>query len=205
MSRRNDERKMQVYLFIEDNIRKEGISPTTSEICEALGLAKATVSKYVTRLIDEGLVEKVGRYRLMTRDSHSRTQRMPIIGNIACGKPKLAVEDIEGYITVDSDIMGEGEFFGLIASGASMTEAGIDDGDIVYIKRQETADDGDIVVAIIENEFDSDCSATLKRFYRDRENKRYILHPENSSMQDIIVSSVRIIGVAKRVLKNLSL
>ena len=203
MRPKNEERKIEVYQFVIDFIRRRGVCPTTAEIGGSLGMAKSTVSKYMARLEEEGLIEKYGRYQTVTADKAYSAKRMPIIGSIACGKPILAVEDIEGYIPIDDDFLGKGEFFGLIASGSSMIDAGISDGDIVYIKRQSTADDGEIVVALIEDELTDGRRATLKRFYRDEKNKSYILHPENSAMDDITVKSVEILGIAVQVLKNL--
>ena len=202
MSRRNEDRKTEVYRFINEYIGERGVSPTTDEIARAMSMAKSTVSKYVNRLADEGHIERVGRYQMVTEHSAYAPYRMPIIGKIACGKPKLALEDIKGYIPLDRSL-GGGEFFCLIADGDSMIEAGIDDGDVVYVRRQPTADDGDIVVALIDDGVSEEGEATLKRFFRDTERRRYILHPENRAMKDIVVTEVRILGVALRVLKNL--
>ena len=127
---------------------------------------------------------------------------MPVIGAVACGKPKLAVEDIKCYIPLDPSLK-DGEYFGLVADGESMIDVGIHSGDIIFIRRQETADDGDIVVAMIDDDYSDESTATLKRFYRDPENRRYILHPENSEMEDIVVDKVRILGKAVRILKNI--
>ena len=201
MNKRNEDGKIKVYEYIIGCLESNGRSPTTLEISRATGMAASTVSKFVNRLIDEGMLEKVGRYQLSAAIGyHSR--RMPVIGSIACGKPRLAVEDIIGYIPLDSYI-GEGEYFGLVAQGSSMINVGISDGDVVYVKKQSTADDGDIVVALIEDGESDFYEATLKRFFRDEKNGRYILHPENDFMDDIIVNDVRILGVAVRVLKDL--
>ena len=203
MRKKNDERKMEVYRFVKDYINSTGVAPTTDEIGAELGMAKSTVSKYMTRLSEEGLIEKHGRYRTKTTDSIHTFSKMPIIGAIACGKPILAVEDIEGYIPIDEASLGRGEYFGLIASGSSMIDAGISDGDIVYIRRQSTAEDGEIVVALIEDKLTDGRRATLKRFYRDEKNKRFILRPENALMEDIILDELTVLGVAVKVLKNL--
>ncbi len=203
MNKRNDERMLEIYRFITEYIEENGQSPTTAKICEELGIAKATVSKFVGRLIDEGMLERGGRYGLTTAIGRGAKVSIPIVGRVACGKPKLATEDIDGYLTVDRNIIGEGEFFALTADGESMIEAGIADGDIVYVRRQSTADDGDIVVAMVTDELTGEKTATLKRFYRDEKNMRYILHPENSAMSNIIVSEAEILGVATKVLKSL--
>jgi len=202
MRPKDEGRKMEVYRFVTSFMKERGVCPTTLEIGNTLGMAKSTVSKYVNRLVEEGLIEKYGRYQTITADNFSYT-RMPIVGAIACGAPTLAIEDIEGYLPVDEASLGPGEYFGLIASGDSMIKAGIDNGDTVYVRKQDTADDGQIVVAMIEDEHSDGWRATLKRFYRDEKNKRFILHPENDELDDIILSEVHIVGVAIRVLKNL--
>ena len=156
----------------------------------------------MTRLREEGLIERLGRYRAVTADNKSSYVRMPVIGSIACGKPKMAVEDIEGYLPIDEAVLGKGEYFGLIADGDSMIDVGISNGDIVYVRRTPIADDGQIVVALIEDESTDGYRATLKRFFRDGKNKKFILHPENSEHKDIIADKVEIIGVAVKVLKD---
>lgn len=202
MRPKNDDMKLRIYEFINENIREFGVSPTTMEIAEEMGITKSSVPKYINRLIDEGLLERFGRYQVVTRQNYFAPYQMPIVGAVACGKPKLAFEDIMGYIPLDESL-ANGEYFGLVADGVSMIDAGIHSGDIVFIRRQETADNGDIVVAMIDDEYSDDSRATLKRFFRDEENQRFILRPENSEMEDIIVDKVRIIGKAVRILKNI--
>ncbi|MBQ8414840.1 MAG: repressor LexA [Clostridia bacterium] len=206
MRQKNDERKMDVYRYVTDYKMEHGVCPTTQEIGDALGMAKSTVSKYMNRLMDDGLIEKHGRYQTVLTDSAilpSDYVLMPVVGSIACGQPILAIEEVEEYIPINVGLLGYGEYFGLIARGDSMIDAGICDGDTVYVRKQSTAIDGEIVVAMVEDEFSDGWSATLKRFYRDMKNNRYILHPENSSLDDIIVEKVHVVGVAVRVLKNL--
>ena len=206
MRQKNDERKMDVYRFVTDYMKEHGACPTTQEIGDALGMAKSTVSKYMNRLMDDGLIEKHGRYQTVLTDSPvlpSDYVMMPVVGSIACGQPILAIEDVEEYIPINVGLLGYGEYFGLIARGDSMIEAGICDGDTVYVRKQSTAIDGEIVVAMVEDEFSDGWNATLKRFYRDMKNNRYILHPENPALDDIILDKVHVVGVAVRVLKNL--
>ena len=203
MNRRNDSRMMEIYGFITDYIEQNGHSPSTARICEEMSLGKATVSKFVCRLIDLGMLERNGRYGLCTAGARNPRISIPIIGRVACGSPKLALEDAEGYLTVDRQIVGSGEFFALRADGESMINAGISDGDLVYIRRQSNADEGEIVVALITDEATGEPVATLKRFFKDKENSRYILHPENDSMSDIYTEELQILGVALHVLKRL--
>jgi repressor LexA len=207
MRPQNDERKMEVYRFVNDFMKERGVCPTTQQIGDTLGMAKSTVSKYMNRLINDGLIEKYGRYQTIINDIEASIPdnmvMMPVVGSISCGQPVLAIEDVEEYIPIDVSLLGYGEYFGLIARGDSMIEAGIHDGDTVYIRKQNSAMDGEIVVAMVEDDYSDSWSATLKRFYRDLKNNRYILHPENSRLEDIIVDQVHVVGVAVRVLKNL--
>ena len=206
MRAQNDERKMEVYRFVNDFMKERGVCPTTQEIGDKLGMAKSTVSKYMNRLMDDGLIEKYGRYQTFIPEAQvlpDNYTMMPVVGSISCGQPILAIEDVEEYIPIDVSLLGYGEYFGLIARGDSMIDAGIHDGDTVYIRKQNSAMDGEIVVAMVEDEFCDGWNATLKRFYRDLKNNRYILHPENPKLEDIIVDQVHVVGVAVRVLKNL--
>ena len=120
-----------------------------------------------------------------------------ILGSISCGIPQLEEERAEGFVSLPVSMFGRGEFFFLRAKGESMIDAGIDDGDLVLIRKQSEATDGQIVVALVENE------NTLKRFYMDKENHCIRLHPENKEMKDIIVASCEIQGVAVKVIKSL--
>ena len=207
MRPQNDERKMEVYRFVNDFMKERGVCPTTQQIGDTLGMAKSTVSKYMNRLINDGLIEKYGRYQTIINDIEvsmpDNMVMMPVVGSISCGQPVLAIEDVEEYIPIDVSLLGYGEYFGLIARGDSMIDPGIHDGDTVYIRKQNSAMDGEIVVAMVEDDYSDSWSATLKRFYRDLKNNRYILHPENSRLEDIIVDQVHVVGVAVRVLKNL--
>lgn len=203
MRPKDDKRKMAVYEYVTAFINERGVCPTTTEIGEALGMAKSTVSKYMTRLKDDGLIEKYGRYQTTVSDKYSFS-RMPVVGSIACGEPILAIEDVEGYLPIDEGALGPGEYFGLIASGDSMINAGISDGDTVYVRKQSVPDrDGDIVVAMIPDDVGDGYRATLKRFFRDEKNNCYVLHPENDELLDMVFSEVHVVGVAVRVLKNL--
>lgn len=202
MRPRNDDTKEAIYEFINEYIKEFGISPSIQEVAEGIGIAKSSISKYVNRLIEEGRLERYGRNQLITQQNYFASYQMPVIGAVACGKPKLAVEDIQCYIPLDKSL-SDGEYFGLIADGESMIDVGIHSGDIIFIRRQETADDGDIVVAMMDDEYSDESTATLKRFFRDPKRKKYILHPENSAMEDIIVDKVRILGKAVRILKNI--
>ena len=142
MSLKNDVRKREILCFVEKYAEQMGVTPTTDTVAREMGLAKSTVSKYIARLIEEGALEKAGRYGLICSEGPRPRARMKILGAVACGKPILAQEDAVGYITVDEDILGgKGEYFALVAEGNSMINAGIEDGDIVYVEKRDFADE----------------------------------------------------------------
>lgn len=120
-----------------------------------------------------------------------------LLGAVSCGVPTLEEEYIEEYVSLPASMFGKGTFFLLRAKGESMIEAGISPGDLVLVRKQSEAMDGDIVVALVANE------NTLKRYFVDKENQKIRLHPENKTMKDIIVSDCKIQGVAVKVIKNL--
>ena len=176
---------------------KTGISPTMQEVADGVGSSKATVQRYIAQLCEDGILDYSG-YRTMTSTkTKMQAVRVPVLGPIACGIPKYAEENIEEYVRLPVALFGQGNFFILRAYGDSMVEAGIDDGDLVLIRQQNYADEGQIVVALIEDD------ATLKRFYPEPENGIIRLHPENHTMEDIIVENCIIQGVAVKVLKDL--
>lgn len=146
---------------------------------------------------EDGVIDYTGFRTISTAMTKAAVSRASILGRVACGILKLAGENIEAQIRLPVALFGEGEFFILRASGDSMIEAGIDDGDLVLIRKQHHADKSQIVVALIEDE------ATLKRFYPEPKKHRIRLHPENEDMDDIYVDNCEIQGVAVMVLKNL--
>ncbi len=183
--------------FVSDYTDKNGISPTMQEVADGVGSSKATVQRYIAQLCEDGIIDYSG-YRTMTSTkTKAAAIRVPILGTIACGIPKFAEENIEEYVKLPVSLFGKGNFFILRAYGDSMIEAGIEDGDLVLIRQQNYADEGQIVVALIDDD------ATLKRFYPEPQKHRIRLHPENSHMDDIIVDHCEIQGVAVKVLKDL--
>ena len=183
--------------FVSDYTDSNGISPTMQEVADGVGSSKATVQRYIAQLCDDGILDYSG-YRTMTSTkTKAAAIRVPVLGTIACGIPKFAEENIEEYVRLPVALFGKGNFFILRAYGDSMIEAGIDNGDLVLIRQQNYADEGQIVVALMEDE------ATLKRFYPEPKKHRIRLHPENSRMDDIYVENCEIQGVAVKVLKDL--
>lgn len=201
MRTKNPEHFAAIERFISEYIDRYGISPSVREIAEGTGMSLTNTHRYVTEMRENDILRGGGSHRsIVTRkdsESMQQTLRMPILGEVACGLPKLAEENIEEYVRLPSSLFGSGDFFILHAKGESMIEAGIDDGDLVIIRQQSTAHEGQIVVALVDDE------ATLKRFYPEPENHRIRLHPENSSMDDIYVDNCAIQGVAVKVLKVL--
>ena len=182
--------------FVSDYTDSNGISPTMQEVADGVGSSKATVQRYIAQLCDDGILDYSG-YRTMTSTkTKAAAIRVPVLGTIACGIPKFAEENIEEYVRLPVALFGKGNFFILRAYGDSMIEAGIDNGDLVLIRQQNYADEGQIVVALMEDE------ATLKRFYPEPKKHRIRLHPENSRMDDIYVDNCDIQGIAVKVLKD---
>ena len=177
---------------------RRGYSPSLQEIADGAGISKTTAHRYVAKLRSDGIVGYSGYRSLVPARVKGGSVMVPVLGRVACGLPRYAKENIEEYVRMPEALIGSGEFFLLRAVGDSMTGAGIEEGDLVLVKRQNFAEKVQIVVALTGEE------ATLKRFYPEPEKKRIRLHPENPAMADIIVSSCEIQGVAVKVIKDLS-
>ena len=176
-----------------------GASPSVREIADEVGVNYSTVSRYLKQMKEEGLIEYDGHRKITTRESklsRGETTKVAVLGEVACGLPRFAEENVEEYVRLPVSLFGSGEFYILRAKGDSMVNAGIEDGDLVLIRQQGYAEPGQIVVALMEDE------ATLKRYYPDPEKKRVRLHPENDEMRDIFVETCLIQGVAIKVIKN---
>ena len=197
MRSKNKALMSEIEQFVSAYTDGYGISPTMQEVADGVGVSKATVHRYISQLCENGILEVSGRRSMTATRTKIEAVRVPILGEVACGIPKFAEENIEEYVRLPVALFGRGNFFILRAYGDSMVEAGIDDGDLVLIRQQDTAEEGQIVVALIDDE------ATLKRFYHEPENHRIRLHPENSHMADIFVDRCEIQGIAVKVLKDL--
>lgn len=188
--------------FITEYLERNGTPPTVAEIAEAASMPKSTTSRYLSFMREQGMIDyDSSRTRSILTKEAKMTQMestsVPVLGSVSCGTPKFAEENIEEYLRLPVALIGRGEFFLLRANGDSMIEAGIDNGDLVLVRKQDMAEEGQIVVALMDDE------ATLKRFYPEPEHQRVRLHPENSKMKDIFVSDCIIQGVAVKVLKDL--
>lgn len=198
--RKSEERMKEICRYIEDYQFRCSRTPTLDSIAQAVGTVKSNVYKYLTEMEQRRMISRNGReIRVHSAiESYPGLNRVPILGAVSCGQPEYADENYEGYVPLPVALFGKGDFFILRASGYSMIEAGIEPGDLVVVRKQNTADEGDIVVALVENE------TTLKRFYIDKKRKCVRLHPENSKMKDIFVRSCTIQGVAQNVIKSLA-
>ncbi len=186
----SEETKNAIAEYNIEYQKRHGISPSFRNIMHTLNLnSLATVQRYVKQLEAEGLIERtnIGNIAPLPKLWGGETVTVPLIGQIACGEPCLEVENIEESFSLPCSIFGNSEMFMLRASGESMIDAGINPGDLLVIRRQEEANDGDIVVALVNGE------NTLKRIYKGNGEVR--LHPENKTMKDIVVKSCEIQGV----------
>ena len=199
MRSKNVETMMRIRGYCEGYIMANGTSPSMSDISKHIGMSRSSAYRYVTYMSDNGMLEYDGN-EIRTETSakyRGNTVKAALIGSIRCGSPQYEEENIESYFSLPEEIFGKGEFYCLHASGDSMIDAGIEDGDIVVCRKQLSADEGDIVVALVDGE------STLKRFFIDKKKKRFILHPENEEYGDIIVDELYIQGVATHVIKKL--
>lgn len=124
MRAKNEDTKIRIYEYINEYIKTHRVSPTITEIAKNANCAVSTAYKFLERLQDEGLIDMAGRGRITSTVNNWEMGYAPILGMVACGKPKLAVEDIQGYLPLNMDYFGKGEYFLLVASGESMINAG---------------------------------------------------------------------------------
>ena len=195
-----------IYEYIAETTRTEGYPPTVRDIQQALSIkSTSTVHSYLAKLEEKGkITRRSGKSRsMLIVDSASQQQKavkVPVIGTVAAGMPILAQQNIEQYIDFPvfrRSLVNE-TLFALRIKGESMIEAGILDGDLVIVQRCQTAENGTIVVAMVDS--DDGPSATVKTFYR--ENGHFRLQPENSSMEPIIVDQVAILGKVISLIRN---
>lgn len=194
-----------IQQFIESFCDRNGYGPSTREVGGQFNISGMSANRYMIELERQGRITR-GRvnYESNTLAMSEREMRsIAIVGSIPCGPLTAEDEYIEGYIKLPESLLGSGRYFFLKADGSSMEDAGIDDGDLVLIRQQETADIEDIVVALVENE------STLKRLMYNEEKRRYFLHPENDKgmkegvYEDMYVDFIAIQGVAVKVFKDL--
>lgn len=189
-----DQKAQRVLEYITERIG-DGVPPSVREICADLGIkSTSTVHKYLKELEEEGYIERGQNLNRSIKMPHSSVTKVPLLGTVTAGMPILAVEQIEDYIPY----RGAGsarDLFALRVQGESMINAAILDGDIIVARKVSTAANGEIVVAMVEDE------ATVKRFYKEKGHFR--LQPENDAYEPIIVDDVRILGKVVSVMRFL--
>ena len=173
-----------------------GRVPSVREICDNTGLSStSTVHYHLKHLEDKGyIVREHGVNRCIRIMGEEKSASVPVLGKVAAGIPITAIQDIECYVPVPEQLKRGRELFALRVQGESMINAGILDGDIVIVHRTPVAENGEIVVAMVED------SATVKRFYK--ENGRFRLQPENDSFEPIIVDEVVLLGKVVSLIRN---
>ncbi len=214
-SKELNNRERDILKFIEKQVAEVGYAPSVREIGKAVGLSStATVHAYLAKLEEKGCIKKEtqkGRTLRLLKGMNKKSEStegnekqfysgrelvdVPVIGKITAGAPILAVENVTDNFLIPIDFVGNSESFMLVVSGESMIEAGILDGDYILVKRQNVARNGEIVVAMIDDE------ATVKTFYM--ENGHIRLQPENSSMDPIIVPDCQVLGRVVGVFRKL--
>lgn len=193
MQRPRGDNQQRILDFIKAEIQQKGYPPSVREIANAVGLkSTSTVHGHLQRLEKRGLLHRdamkprameiVGDPNFVRNNSTA----VPVVGRVTAGQPILAEESLEDYVAIPDIMLGDGEHFILLVRGDSMIEAGILNGDYIVVKKQSEANNGEIVVAMIDD------SATVKRFYK--EDGHFRLQPENSSMEPIYADEVTILG-----------
>lgn len=199
------EKQIRVLRYFRDYRREKGIAPTLDEAAQALGVSKITIHEHLNQLTRKGAIHRdraKARAVAILHDPDASEElvstpipSIPLVGMIAAGRPIEALEDRQEMSLTELVPTGD-RIYLLRVRGKSMIEDHIDDGDLVVVERRETANDGDIVVAILEDE-----EATLKRFYRER-NGSIRLQPANSSMEPIFTTRVQLRGVVRGVIRR---
>ncbi|MBL0388625.1 transcriptional repressor LexA [Tumebacillus sp. ITR2] len=192
-------RQQEIMDFIKNEVRAKGYPPSVREIGEAVGLASSsTVHGHLARLEQKGLIRrdptKPRAIEVLDLEADTESGRFeystvmaPIIGKVTAGQPITAIENVEDYFPLPTSFVGDSSVFLLNVSGDSMIDAGIFDGDLVIVRQQATANNGEIVVAMTEDD-----EATVKRFYKEADHIR--LQPENPSLQPMRYNNVTILG-----------
>lgn len=192
------EKDMAVYEYLKSRA-SEGFTPSVREICQELGIkSTSTAHRSLSKLVEAGLIERRGENlnRAIRLAGDCGNIKVPIVGTVTAGQPITAVEEIEGYLSFKTKKHYGGKLFALKVRGESMINAAILDGDTVVVEQTSTAENGEIVVALVDG-----TDATVKRFYK--EHGHYRLQPENDAMEPIILSEVSILGRVIAVMRYL--
>lgn len=200
MQRKNEDLAVKIKRCIEEYFGVYGESPTVRYIAKEVGCSKSNIQRYIEYLQEKGelTIGDNGYETDVINETEKEMIAVPKLGYVPCGPLSEKYECIDGYVRLPVSFVGNSKkCFLLTASGNSMIDAGISDGDLVLVKQQETANYNDIIVALVRNE------VTLKRYRPDITSGKIILHPENKRMKDIAVTECKIQGVAIRAIKNL--
>lgn len=182
----------RVFDYLKEQIREKGYPPSIREICAALNFkSTSSVHQYIARLAEKGYIDKGDlKTRAIKIVGDEPTISIPIVGKVAAGEPILAQENIEDYFSIGESFFSQSdlknETFVLKVQGESMINAGINNGDYIIVSKENTARNGQIVVAMIDG------NVTVKTFYKEKDHVR--LQPENDTMEPIIVKDVQIVG-----------
>lgn len=192
-------KEKEVYEFIKRQIDDMGYPPSVREICMAVGLSSpSTVHRYINSLEEKGYIIKEGSkkraLKLTKQEDGIDVLSVPVVGHVAAGQPILAEENIEEYFPLPINYAKNNDIFMLKVRGESMVNVGILDGDYVIVEQKETAKNGEIVVALLDD------SATVKTFYKEKEYIR--LQPENDALEPIITKDVKILGKVSGVFRK---
>lgn len=182
-------REKQIYDFIVEYVDKNGYAPSIREVCKGLSIAStSTVQGYIKRLSEKGLLSRSEHKKraIMPATNTKNSISVPILGSIVAGEPLVAFENIEGYFPLPDIYSKTDDLFMLKVHGDSMIDAGIHENDLIVVKKQPVAENGEIVVAMVDD------AATVKTYYN--ENGHIRLQPENSKYKPIISDNVLILG-----------
>ena len=200
MRSKNPELMLQIKSYIENYFERYAATPTVREIAKSMRIATSSAYRYLVAMSERDMISyengiiSTPKIEMMSPEVNPAA----IVGSIPCGTPDEREALVEEYLPLSVSVFGNGSFYVLRASGDSMIDAGIDDGDLIVIKEHSTANIGDIVVALTDED-----KNTLKRLRYDSEKQSYYLHPENKALEDIYVDDLRVQGVATHVIKAL--
>jgi len=203
MRKKDGSKKDLILDYIHEHYGRYGRAPVVLEIVDGTGLSSATVHRYLVDMREAGEVEYSGKRSIRTTKIEKERSRvyMPILGSVSCGPGDYEEENIIEYIRLPESLVGKGEFFALIAKGHSMVDIGVDEGDCVIVRKQNTAKVGDIVVALYDGGLNN-----LKKLCYDEDRQRYYLYSCNADQETyapIYVDELQVQGVAVRVMHNL--
>ncbi len=199
MRHKDNELLEAMYDYVVSYKNENSISPSYGDIGKHFGIDRSTACRYMKVLQGEGRLELLGHrsIRISEEKITDNAVQVPVLGNIACGAPIFADGRVQSYMALSASALRGKEHFIVTAQGDSMINIGINDGDMVLVEVTNTAEDGNVVVALLDDE------ATLKRFYRDRENQKILLVPENDAYETRVVDYCLIQGIARKVIKDI--